>query len=297
MMEESITSFIQYLTFEKHFSIHTISAYRVDLTQFSKYIQLQYETNHPRFINHQMIRSWLVQLMHDKVTARSINRKLSSLKSFYRFLMKEKVVSSNPLSKVQPPKTSKRLPVFVEEQHMNRLLDYEDIAFGDDFAGKRNKLILILFYSTGIRLSELIGLKTADIDFARDTLKVLGKRNKERIMPITAELKEELILYLQSRTDQGIQHQQLFTTDTGQMMYPKLVYNIVKKYLSLVTSIEKRSPHVLRHTFATHLLNKGADLNAIKELLGHANLAATQVYTHNSIERLKNIYKNKHPRA
>jgi integrase/recombinase XerC len=140
-------------------------------------------------------------------------------------------------------------------------------------------------------------LKTADIDFARDTLKVLGKRNKERIMPITAELKEELILYLQSRTDQGIQHQQLFTTDTGQMMYPKLVYNIVKKYLSLVTSIEKRSPHVLRHTFATHLLNKGADLNAIKELLGHANLAATQVYTHNSIERLKNIYKNKHPRA
>lgn len=297
MMEESITSFIQYLTFEKHFSTHTISAYRVDLTQFSQYIQLQYETNHPRFINHQMIRSWLVQLMHEKVSARSVNRKLSSLKSFYGFLMKEKVVSNNPLSKVQPPKTSKRLPVFVEEQHMNRLLDYEDIAFGDDFAGKRNKLILILFYSTGIRLSELIGLKTADIDFTRDTLKVLGKRNKERIIPVTAELKEELNHYLQSRTDKGIQHEHLFTTDAGQKMYPKLVYNVVKKYLSLVTSIEKRSPHVLRHTFATHLLNKGADLNAIKELLGHANLAATQVYTHNSIERLKNIYKNKHPRA
>jgi integrase/recombinase XerC len=297
MMEECITSFIQYLTFEKQFSTHTISAYRVDLMQFSQYIQLQYETNHPRFINHQMIRSWLVQLMHEKVSARSVNRKLSSLKSFYRFLMKEKVVSNNPLSKVQPPKTSKRLPVFVEEQHMNRLLDYEDIAFDDDFAGKRNKLILILFYSTGIRLSELIGLKTADIDFTRDTLKVLGKRNKERIIPITAELKEELNHYLQSRTDQFIQHEYLFTTDAGQKMYPKLVYNVVKKYLSLVTSIEKRSPHVLRHTFATHLLNKGADLNAIKELLGHANLAATQVYTHNSIERLKNIYKNKHPRA
>jgi len=297
MIEECITSFIQYLTFEKHFSTHTISAYRVDLTQFAQYIQLQYETNHPRFINHQMIRSWLVQLMHEKVSARSINRKLSSLKSFYKFLMKEKVVSNNPLSKVQPPKTSKRLPVFVEEQHMNRLLDYEDIAFGEDFAGKRNKLILILFYSTGIRLSELIGLKTADIDFTRDTLKVLGKRNKERIIPITAELKEELNHYLQSRTDQCIQHEYLFTTDAGQKMYPKLVYNVVKKYLSLVTSIEKRSPHVLRHTFATHLLNKGADLNAIKELLGHANLAATQVYTHNSIERLKNIYKNKHPRA
>jgi integrase/recombinase XerC len=297
MMEEFITSFIQYLTFEKQFSTHTISAYRVDLMQFSQYIQLQYETNHPRFINHQMIRSWLVQLMHEKVSARSVNRKLSSLKSFYRFLMKEKVVSNNPLSKVQPPKTSKRLPVFVEEQHMNRLLDYEDIAFDDDFAGKRNKLILILFYSTGIRLSELIGLKTADIDFTRDTLKVLGKRNKERIIPITAELKEELNHYLQSRTDQCIQHEYLFTTDAGQKMYPKLVYNVVKKYLSLVTSIEKRSPHVLRHTFATHLLNKGADLNAIKELLGHANLAATQVYTHNSIERLKNIYKNKHPRA
>lgn len=297
MMEESITSFIQYLTFEKHFSIHTISAYRVDLTQFSKYILQQYEITHPRFVNHQMIRSWLVQLMHDQVSARSVNRKLSSLKSFYRFLMKEKVISNNPISKVQPPKTSKRLPVFVEEQHMNRLLDHEQISFGDDFTGKRNKLILILFYSTGIRLSELIGLLEANIDFSRDTLKVLGKRNKERIVPVTAELKQELTNYLYLKADTGISNELLFTTESGKKLYPKLVYNVVKKYLSLVTSIEKRSPHVLRHTFATHLLNKGADLNAIKELLGHANLAATQVYTHNSIERLKNIYKNKHPRA
>lgn len=297
MMEDSITSFIQYLTFEKHFSTHTISAYRVDLTQFSKYILQQYEITHPRFVNHQMIRSWLVQLMHDQVSARSVNRKLSSLKSFYRFLMKEKVISNNPISKVQPPKTSKRLPVFVEEQHMNRLLDHEQISFGDDFTGKRNKLILILFYSTGIRLSELIGLLEANIDFSRDTLKVLGKRNKERIVPITAELKQELTNYLYLKADTGISNELLFTTESGKKLYPKLVYNVVKKYLSLVTSIEKRSPHVLRHTFATHLLNKGADLNAIKELLGHANLAATQVYTHNSIERLKNIYKNKHPRA
>ncbi len=297
MMEDSITSFIQYLTFEKHFSTHTISAYRVDLTQFSQYIHQQYEITQPRFVNHQMIRSWLVQLMHDKVSARSTNRKLSSLKSFYRFLMKEKVISNNPILKVQPPKTSKRLPVFVEEQHMNRLLDHEQIYFGDDFAGKRNKLILILFYSTGIRLSELIGLLEANIDFSRDTLKVLGKRNKERIVPITAELKQELTNYLYLKADTGISNELLFTTESGKKLYPKLVYNVVKKYLSLVTSIEKRSPHVLRHTFATHLLNKGADLNAIKELLGHANLAATQVYTHNSIERLKNIYKNKHPRA
>lgn len=297
MMEESITLFVQYLTFEKHFSPHTISAYRTDLEAFSKFISGQYEIDHPRLINHQMIRSWLVQLMNEKVTARSINRKLSSLKSFYRFLMKERIVSVTPLAKVQPPKVSKRLPVFVEEQNMARLFDQEDVHFGDDYEGRRDKLLLMLFYSTGIRLSELIGLKETDVDFIRDTIKVLGKRNKERIIPVTAELKQELISFKHLRTVEGVHCEYLFTTQSGEKMYPKLVYNVVKKYLTQVTSIEKRSPHVLRHTFATHLLNKGADLNAIKELLGHANLAATQVYTHNSIERLKNIYKNKHPRA
>lgn len=296
-MEESITSFVQYLTYEKHFSPHTVNAYQNDLSQFSLYLHQQYEIDHPRLVNHQMVRSWLVELMGQKVGARSINRKLSSLKSFYRFLMKEKLVNTSPLVKVQPPKVSKRLPVFVEEQNMARLFDHEHIEFGDDYSGKRNRLLIMLFYSTGIRLSELIGLKENDIDFQRETIKVLGKRNKERIIPVTIELKNELAEFKAVKRGEGIECDYLFTTESGAKMYPKLVYNVVKKYLSLVTSIEKRSPHVLRHTFATHLLNKGADLNAIKELLGHANLAATQVYTHNSIERLKHIYKNKHPRA
>jgi integrase/recombinase XerC len=301
---EGIEGFVNYLAYEKHFSAHTITAYKHDLIQFSDFILQQYEIDEIKPVNHQMVRSWLAQLMNDDISPRSVNRKFSSLKSFYRFLMKEREVEISPLTKVQPPKTSKRLPVFVEEAGMHKLLDSKNsddeengIDFGDDYSGIRNKLMLTLFYSTGVRLSELIGLKLNDIDFRRQSLKVLGKRNKERIIPITAELHHELASFLEVRKTEGFSVEYLFTTRKGDKLYPELVYRMVKEYLSKVTSIEKRSPHVLRHTFATHLLNKGADLNAIKELLGHANLAATQVYTHNSIERLKNIYKNKHPRA
>lgn len=295
MIAECVTDFVNYLNYEKHFSKHTVTAYQNDLFQFQKFISENFDTDEIKIINHQMIRSWLVQLMNDKISARSVARKLTTLKTFYRFLLKENIVESSPMAKVQSPKIQKRLPVFVEETPMNILLD--NIEFENNFEGVRDKLIINILYSTGIRLSELIGLKKLDVDSYNQQIKVLGKRNKERIIPITKELSDQIILYNQIKADEGFDNENLLVTSKGEKLYPKLVYTIVKKNLSFVTSIEKRSPHVLRHTFATHLLNKGADLNAIKELLGHANLSATQIYTHNSIERLKTIYKNKHPRA
>lgn len=303
MLDQKIEAFTGYLSYEKHFSKHTIGAYHQDLTQFSQYLKTQFEITEIKLVNHQMIRSWLVELMNQQVSSRSVARKLSTLKTFYKYLLKEGILDINPLAKVLPPKVEKRLPVFVEEKPMQRLLDEESgldgekIEFGQDYEGRRNRLLIMLFYSTGIRLSELIGLQQNNVDFYKQTIKVLGKRNKERIIPITRELTAEIGAFIELKKVENMDVDYLLLTAKGEKMYPKLVYNIVKKYLSAVTSIEKRSPHVLRHTFATHLLNKGADLNAIKELLGHANLAATQVYTHNSIERLKSIYKNKHPRA
>lgn len=295
MIAERVSEFVNYLNYEKHFSKHTITAYQADLNQFAEFLQQNFEVDQIRLVNHQMVRGWLVHLMNNHVNPRSAARKLTTLKTFYRYLLKENIVENNPMAKVTAPKIQKRLPVFVEEKPMQTLLD--TIAFDEGFSGVRDKLLLTMFYSTGIRLSELINLRTSDTDVNYNQIKVLGKRNKERIIPITTELSEMITQYNVVRADNGLHNELLFVTDKGLKMYPKLVYNIVKKNLSLVTSIEKRSPHVLRHTFATHLLNKGADLNAIKELLGHANLSATQVYTHNSIERLKNIYKNKHPRA
>ena len=303
MLAKLIPDFINYLTYEKHFSPHTIAAYQNDLIQLETYVKQQFEVDDVNLINHLMIRSWLVEMMNEKVSSRSIGRKLSTLKTFYKYLLKEGIVTMGPLAKVQPPKMEKRLPVFVEEKPMQQLLDGkkgldgELISFGDDYKGKRNKLLIMLFYATGIRLSELIGLKQVDIDLYKQTIKVLGKRKKERIIPITQELSTEIANFIETKNHEGMNDEYLLLTEKGEKLYPKLVYNTVKSYLTQVTSIEKRSPHVLRHTFATHLLNKGADLNAIKELLGHASLAATQVYTHNSIERLKSIYKNKHPRA
>lgn len=295
MIAERVSQFINYLNYEKHFSKHTISAYQNDLLQFELFAKSNFEVTAIASVSHQLIRSWLVHLMNEKISSRSVARKLTTLKTFYRFLLKEHIVDTNPMSKVQSPKINKRLPVFVEEKPMNQLLD--SIEFASDFEGLRDKLIINILYTTGIRLSELIGLKITDIDFYNTQIKVLGKRNKERIIPITKELSSQITVYLETKISTGFESEYLLVTHKGVKLYAKLVYNIVKKNLSYVTSIEKRSPHVLRHTFATHLLNHGADLNAIKELLGHANLSATQVYTHNSIERLKTIYKNKHPRA
>ncbi len=286
--------FINYIRFEKRFSNHTIVAYQNDLLQFSDFLQSTYNTNEINDANHLLIRSWIVDLMNKKITPRSVNRKITTLKTFYKFLLRQKIVSENPMLKIQAPKTSKKLPVFVEKEKMDALLD--NIEFGDDFSGKRNKLIIELFYSTGMRLTELINLKITDVDFYNNQLKVLGKRNKERIIPFSQELKLTIENYLTVKREVS-ENDFLLTLNSGKKLYEKFVYNIVKSYLSHVTTIDKKSPHVLRHTFATHMLNNGADLNAIKDLLGHANLSATQIYTHNTVEKLKNIHKQAHPRG
>ncbi len=301
-MLNTIQQFINYLNYEKHFSAHTIRGYQNDLAQFSTFIIQQFEIDSPTVISHQHIRTWLVNLMNNNIEPRSVARKLSALRSYFKYLLKEEIVSNNPVAKVQAPKVAKKLPSFVEEQNLSLLFDQkinqnEEDIFSNDFEGQRNRLVLLLFYTCGVRLSELIELKTTDFDSYRQTIKVLGKRNKERIIPVTKELNQEIQKYLILKTQEGLNNEQLFALSSNNKMYPKAVYNIVNRFLSMVTTIDKKSPHVLRHTFATHLLNKGADLNAIKELLGHASLAATQVYTHNSIERLKNIHKTRHPRA
>jgi len=288
--------FLKYLQFEKRFSENTIKSYQNDLTQFSDFIQTNFNDD-IHLINEKEIRAWIVNLMEKDFSTLSINRKLSTLKTFYKFLLREGHIKSNPTDKVVSPKNSKKLPSFVEEKQINNLLD--DYSFGDDFKGIRNRTIVEMFYNTGMRLSELINLTNRSLDLRNGTLKVLGKRNKERVLPLHNSFLKSLKNYieLKSKTFTNLDHDYLFVTDKGNKLYEKFVYRIVNKYLNLVTTIEKKSPHILRHTFATHLLNRGADLNSIKELLGHANLAATQVYTHNTFEKLKTIYKQAHPRA
>jgi integrase/recombinase XerC len=250
-----------------------------------------------------MVRSWLVSLLEMQNSPRSIKRKITTLKSYYKFLIREGIIDQNPIRKIITPRSSQRLPVYVEKERMDFLLD--EIDFGKGFPALRNKLILELFYATGIRLSELVNLKESDIDFHLSTIKVLGKRNKERLIPFSDKFGKLLKEYLQDRKEaisnltskSPVSPVSLFITDTGRNIYPKMVYRIVNNYLEQVTTLEKKSPHVLRHTFATHLLNNGADLNVVKELLGHANLSATQIYTHLTIEKLKKIYQQAHPKA
>jgi integrase/recombinase XerC len=294
-MNEWTERFVGYLKNEKRFSANTVSAYQADLIQFRDYISIQYQIESISELNHYLIRSWIVSLMDSGTSARTANRKITTLKTFYRFLLREKVVDKNPMLKIQSPKVEKRLPVFLEASSMNELL--EEIKFDTDFAGTRDKLILELFYGTGMRLSELIGIKLSDIDFSKQTIKVLGKRNKERIIPIHHTLTNSIKKYQSALSQIEQKANFLFVNEAGEQLGRHLVYGTVKKYLSLVTTLNKKSPHVLRHTFATHMLNNGADLNAIKEILGHANLAATQVYTHNSIEKLKNVHSKAHPKA
>jgi integrase/recombinase XerC len=292
-LDLSQDNFIQYLQFEKRLSGHTLVAYTNDLTQFFKFLDTTYEIKNISEVNHTAIRSWIVSLMEQKITPRSVNRKITTLKTFYKFLLRQGVVVESPMLKILSPKTSKRLPVFVEKEKMDELID--NSGFGDDFEGRRNKLIIELFYATGIRLSELINLKTSDVNLHSGQLKVLGKRNKERIVPFSNELKRSIEDYLEIKIDSDVV--EFFVSNSGKKLYEKFVYRLVNNYLSMVTTADKKSPHVLRHTFATHMLNNGADLNAIKELLGHANLSATQVYTHNTVEKLKNIHKQAHPKA
>ena len=284
--------FIRYLKDEKRYSQHTIKAYRTDLEQFQSFITT-YNLSSSKEISHHIIRSWIVELIDSNVSNRSVNRKLSTLKTYFKYLLKESIIDNNPMLKVQSPKTAKRLPVFVEETAIENLFDKVD--FGSDVWGLRDRLIIELFYATGIRLSELCNLKIGDFNPVNGNIKVLGKRNKERLVPLSNTLTIKISEYLQSRKKIGINNPFLFTTSKNEKIYDKLVYRVVKSYLSKVTSLTKKSPHVLRHTFATHMLNHGADLNAIKEILGHANLSATQVYTHNTIGKLKSIYKTAHP--
>lgn len=283
--------FSNYLKYEKNYSSHTIKAYISDLEQCNNFLVLLRSD----FISAKTsdLRSWIVNLIENKNSATSIHRKISSLKTLYSFLLREKLVLTDPTRKLILPKTRKRLPVFVEEKNMIDL--FSVISFENNFEGTRNKLILSLLYATGIRLSELITLKIVDVDLENKFIKVFGKRRKERIIPFGEVLENDIRQYLNKRKD--FKNKFLIVTKKDEQSYPEMIYRIVHRYLNMITNIEKKSPHVVRHTFATHLLNNGADLNAIKELLGHANLAATQVYTHNSFEQLKKVYNKAHPRA
>ncbi|POY38441.1 integrase [Solitalea longa] len=289
-------SFFRYLEFEKRYSSHTIISYQNDIQQFFAFLT-QYEIIGPTEVTHPIIRSWLVDLMNNKQSAATINRKLSTLRTYFKFLYREGFIEFNPVLKAQAPKKEKRLPVVVDETSIEHLLN--NVDFGEGFSGIRDKLIVEMFYQTGIRLAELISLKQTDVDFFSLTIKILGKRNKERIIPITKSFGSLISDYVIVKKSEGFDTNTgcLFVTNKGNELYPKYVYNLVNNYLTQVATIKKKSPHVLRHSFATHLLNKGAELNAIKELLGHSSLAATQVYTHNTTERLKSIYKQAHPRA
>ena len=292
-----IEQFLQYLQFQKRYSVHTKTAYGEDLKQFFDFIHLTFGEISEKEITHQHIRTWLVSLVNDKLKAKSINRKLSTLKSFYKFLRKENVVQKNPLQKVVAPKIEKRLPVFVEEKSMDNLLN--KVQFTNDFAGRRDKLVIEMLYSGGFRRSEIINLLIANVNLNQWQTKVLGKGNKERIVPLNPMLKNMIENYLKERDTiaNATQHDFFFVNNKGEKMSDDFVYKLVKRYLNLVTTVEKRSPHVLRHSFATHLINEGADLNAIKELLGHSNLSATQIYTHITIEKLKKSFQQAHPRA
>ena len=282
--------FLQFLEHEKRYSVHTLKSYSTDLEQFIQFLSSEFQVNTVKNVNFQFVRSWIAKLLSNNISARSVNRKITTLKTYFRFLLKENMIKQSPMQKIISPKTSKRLPVFVEEIKMDELLN--EIDFGKGFLAQRNRLILELFYFTGIRLSELINLKNKDIDFSNSTILVLGKRNKERLIPLTFDILSKI-----KKLNTSNKSPFLFTTEEGKQISTKQVYRLVNKYLSMVTSLDKKSPHILRHTFATHMLNNGADINAIKELLGHANLSATQAYTHNTIEKLKKVYKQAHPRA
>lgn len=289
-------AFLKYLQFEKRVSSHTVTAYQIDLRQFSHFLSETFELSDPHLADHGMIRSWIVALTEEKISSRSVNRKIACLRSFFKFLLRQEIIQKDPMRKVRILKTSKRLPSFIKEDEMVSLLDADH--FDDNFEGIRDKLMIELFYATGMRLSELVNLEEAKIDLRNQTVKVLGKRNKERIIPFPKTLAHDIKKYTQiKRREIGNEVPNLFVTLKGTACSAALVSKIVKARLTGRTVSEKKSPHVLRHTYATHLLNKGAEINAVKELLGHTSLAATQVYTHNSMEKLKKIFEQAHPKA
>ncbi|MCB0761324.1 MAG: tyrosine-type recombinase/integrase [Flavobacteriales bacterium] len=291
---DSIDQYLSFLQNEKRYSPHTLEGYRGDLEQYFQFQEEQFETTDLKDATHAMVRSWVVNLVELDFQPTSVQRKLSSLRSFFKYHLREGTVVTNPVKGVVAPRKKKRLPVFVDESCMEKFnFDF----FEEDFAGMRDKLIVTILYETGIRKAELIGLHDGSLDFGKKQVKVLGKRNKERIIPISGGLIEDVKKYQLLRNEQFGRQEgaYLLVTNQGNKMYPRFVYNKVNHYLGLVTTLKKKSPHILRHTFATHLLNNGADLNAVKELLGHASLSSTQVYTHNTIEKLKDVHRKAHP--
>lgn len=288
-----IKNFLDYLTIEKRYSVHTTISYRNDLNQFNLYLSESYSGIELQKVEMIHVRSYMVHLLESKLAKSTVARKVSSIKSLYKFMKKEQLISSSPIQLLETPKLDSRLPVFIKEEEVVNL--FEEFKFEDSFSGKRDKMILYLFYQTGIRLSELIGIK--DVDVRNGELKVLGKRNKERIIPLSNNIQPLIDQYLNLKDELGFKKKYFFVTDNGNKLYEKFVYRKVNYYLSMVSSKQKKSPHILRHTFATHMLNNGADLNSIKEILGHENLSATQVYTHNTFQKLKSIHKQSHPRG
>lgn len=291
-----IESFLKYLTYEKRVSPHTLLAYRGDLQQFDDFIKAAFPSVEIAHVNYSVIRAWIIHLVDAQNQAPSVNRKIATLRAFYKFLLREDVIETDPTFRIKVLKTKKALPDFIREGDIVSLLD--QIEFTHDLPGKRDRLILELFYATGIRLSELIQLKETQVDRKNCVIKVLGKRNKERVIPFPQSIVPLIEGYLgiRNRAVEKIPHGFLFVTDKGAPCYPMMVYRIVRRYLNGV-SVEKRSPHVLRHSYATHLLDKGAEINAVKDLLGHSSLAATQVYTHNSMEKIKKVFDQAHPKA
>lgn len=293
----TIQHFLDHLSFQKRYSGHTIVSYKNDLSSFFDFMLQQFGEMPLAEIKPTYIRSWLAELKQQGMESKSINRKISTLKSFFKYQLRQQTILVSPMTAIISPKVNKRLPQFVDKRDTDTLLTH--VEFPDTWEGKTDELILQLFYNTGMRQAELIGLKEVAISKSNSTIKVLGKGNKERIIPVNNQLLQMMQEYLGEKRRQlsMFDKEVLLVTASGKKLYPRYVYNTVNKYLNLVTTIDKKSPHVLRHTFATHLMNNGADLNAVKELLGHSSLAATQIYTHNSIEKLKNIHKKAHPKA
>lgn len=297
LFQTQVQEFLNYLKFERRYSPLTIRCYHDDLRQFCEFLADQYNltTHSLAEISHLFIRSWLASLKEGKMTSRTINRKISSLRSFFKYHIRTGNVEENPMTVIHASKVSRRLPTFLEQKDIAILLN--DLEFPDTWAGKSDHLMLAIFYNTGLRLSELINLKERNIDAS--SIKVTGKGDKERIIPISSQLYGQIAQYIEDKKKLGpsVDRIRLIVNENGKQVNAKHVYLVVKKYLALVTTVSKKSPHVLRHTFATHLSNNGADLNSIKELLGHSSLAATQIYTHNTIEKLKDAYKKAHPRG
>jgi integrase/recombinase XerC len=297
IFQKPLQHFIDYLKFQKRYSQHTIVSYQNDLSTFFDFITVTFgETALPE-IKATMVRSWLASLKEQGMESKSINRKISSLKSFFKYQLREESISVSPMATIISPKISKRLPHFVEKADVDTLFNY--VEFPDTWQGRTDRLILQLFYNTGIRQAELVNLKESQVDSSKKVIKVLGKGNKERIIPVSPALLHQVKEYVADKKKlfEKFDAECLLISQKGVKLYPRYVYNTVNNYLSKITTISKKSPHVLRHTFATHLMNNGADLNAVKELLGHSSLAATQIYTHNTIEKLKDIHKKAHPKA